>query len=115
MSYCYYYMQDYKSAATMYEQLVKVCPNVDEYKVSDDSLSKRVRSMVQVRPKTNVPLGGSLKPPMRIIFREQVCLAQSLFKAGMYLEATRAAVRVDSPQYHQRVIALQVRFYSQRL
>lgn len=33
LSYCYYHMQDYKAAATMYEQLVKVCPSVDEYKV----------------------------------------------------------------------------------
>lgn len=38
----------------------------------------------------------------------QVYLAQSLYKAGMYPEATRAAVRVDSPQYQQRMIALQV-------
>lgn len=38
----------------------------------------------------------------------QVNLAQSLYKAGMYPEATRAAVRVDSPQYQQRMIALQV-------
>lgn len=38
----------------------------------------------------------------------QVYLAQSLYKAGMYAEATRAAVRVDSPQYQQRMIALQV-------
>ncbi|CAM9439615.1 unnamed protein product [Laminaria digitata] len=61
-------MQDYKAATTMYEQLVKVCPTVEEYKVY---------------------------------------LAQSLYKAGMYPEATRAAVRVDSPQYQQRMIALQ--------
>ncbi|CAM9947291.1 unnamed protein product, partial [Hapterophycus canaliculatus] len=31
LSYCYYQMQDYKAATTMYEQLVKVCPSVDEY------------------------------------------------------------------------------------
>eukprot|EP00903_Cladosiphon_okamuranus_P016120 g14876.t1 len=68
LSYCYYQMQDYKAATTMYEQLVKVCPSVEEYKVY---------------------------------------LAQSLYKAGMYPEATRAAVRVDSPQYQQRMIALQ--------
>lgn len=34
LSYCYYQMQDYKAATTMYEQLVKVCPSVEEYKVS---------------------------------------------------------------------------------
>lgn len=33
LSYCYYQMQDYKAATTMYEQLVKVCPSVEEYKV----------------------------------------------------------------------------------
>lgn len=33
LSYCYYQMQDYKAATTMYEQLVKVCPTVEEYKV----------------------------------------------------------------------------------
>ena len=33
LSYCYYEMQDFKAATTMYEQLVKVCPGVDEYKV----------------------------------------------------------------------------------
>ncbi|CAM9795328.1 unnamed protein product [Ectocarpus sp. 6 AP-2014] len=68
LSYCYYQMQDYKAATTMYEQLVKICPSVEEYKVY---------------------------------------LAQSLYKAGMYPEATRAAVRVDSPQYQQRMVALQ--------
>lgn len=36
LSYCYYQMQDYKTATTMYEQLVKVCPSVEEYKVSHD-------------------------------------------------------------------------------
>ncbi|CAM9311591.1 unnamed protein product [Phaeothamnion confervicola] len=61
-------MQDYKSAAVMYEQLVRVCPHVEEYKVY---------------------------------------LAQSLYKAGMFAEATRAAVRVDSPQHAQRVVMLQ--------
>lgn len=34
LSFCYYQMQDYKAATTMYEQLVKVCPTVEEYKVS---------------------------------------------------------------------------------
>lgn len=42
------------------------------------------------------------------VMRWQVYLAQSLYKAGMYPEATRAAVRVDSPQYQQRMVALQV-------
>ncbi|KAG5192117.1 flagellar associated protein [Tribonema minus] len=52
----------------MYEQLVKVCPGVEEYKVY---------------------------------------LAQSLYKAGAYAEATRAAVRVDGEQYAQRLLMLQ--------
>lgn len=46
----------------------------------------------------------------RFLDAAQVYLAQSLYKAGLYPEATRAAVRVDSPQYQQRMIALQVRF-----
>lgn len=36
LSYCYYQMQDYKAATTMYEQLVKVCPSVEEYKVREE-------------------------------------------------------------------------------
>lgn len=56
--------------------------------------------------------GSSTNPapchPVLFILLAQVYLAQSLYKAGMYPEATRAAVRVDSPQYQQRMIALQV-------
>jgi len=33
--------------------------------------------------------------------------AQALYKAGLYPEATRAAVRVDNPQYSQRMLMLQ--------
>ncbi len=33
--------------------------------------------------------------------------AQSLYKAGMYPEATRAAIRVEGEQYSQKVIMLQ--------
>eukprot|EP00611_Tribonema_gayanum_P021738 TRINITY_DN4238_c0_g1_i1.p1 TRINITY_DN4238_c0_g1~~TRINITY_DN4238_c0_g1_i1.p1 ORF type:complete len:650 (-),score=302.97 TRINITY_DN4238_c0_g1_i1:45-1994(-) len=68
LGYCYYQTQQFKSAALMYEQLVKVCPGVEEYKVY---------------------------------------LAQSLYKAGAYAEATRAAVRVDGEQYAQRLLMLQ--------
>jgi tetratricopeptide repeat protein 30 len=68
LGYCYYQMQDYKNAAVMYEQLVKVCPGVDEYRVY---------------------------------------LAQSLYKAALYPEATRAAVSVDNPQHTQRMVLLQ--------
>lgn len=39
LSYCYYQMQDYKAATTMYEQLVKICPSVEEYKVSNTGFS----------------------------------------------------------------------------
>lgn len=59
---------DFLQAAKMYEELIKVCPDVDDYKMS---------------------------------------YAQSLFKAALYPEATRAAVRLDSPQYAQRVLMLQ--------
>ena len=50
-------MQDYGQAATIYEQLTNVCPDVQEYKVYH---------------------------------------AQSLYKAGMYAEATKSALNVDS-------------------
>lgn len=52
-----------------------------------------------------------------LLNHEQVCpdvdeykmnYAQSLFKAALYPEATRAAIRVDNPQYAQRVLMLQV-------
>ena len=33
--------------------------------------------------------------------------AQSLYKAALYPEATRAAVRVDHPQFAQKVLMLQ--------
>lgn len=52
----------------MYEQLVKIHPEVDEYKIY---------------------------------------YAQSLYKAGMYDIANRAALKVDSPQYTQRMTMLQ--------
>jgi tetratricopeptide repeat protein 30 len=39
----------------------------------------------------------------------KIYYAQSLYKAGMYPEAMRAAVRVDNPQYAQRMLMLQVR------
>mmetsp|Transcript_13358 Transcript_13358/g.21188 ORF Transcript_13358/g.21188 Transcript_13358/m.21188 type:complete len:653 (+) Transcript_13358:44-2002(+) len=69
LGYCYYQMQDFRNAVLMYEQLIKVCPTVEEYKVY---------------------------------------YAQSLQKAGMYPEALRAAGRVqDSPQYRERMLALQ--------
>lgn len=38
----------------------------------------------------------------------KIYFAQSLYKAGMYPEAMRAAVRVDNPQYAQRMLTLQV-------
>jgi hypothetical protein len=38
----------------------------------------------------------------------KIYYAQSLYKAGMYPEAMRAAVRVENPQYGQRMLMLQV-------
>lgn len=35
-------MQDYKAATTMYEQLVKVCPSVEEYKVRNVTLQGKL-------------------------------------------------------------------------
>jgi tetratricopeptide repeat protein 30 len=37
----------------------------------------------------------------------QIYYAQSLYKAGLYPEATKAAVRVENVAYHQRLIMLQ--------
>jgi len=37
----------------------------------------------------------------------KIYLAQALYKAGCYAEATRAALRVDDPQYSQRLLMLQ--------
>eukprot|EP00758_Cryptobia_borreli_P014849 Tbor_TRINITY_DN5966_c3_g1::TRINITY_DN5966_c3_g1_i1::g.18348::m.18348/K19683/TTC30, DYF1; tetratricopeptide repeat protein 30 len=33
IAYCYYHMGDYDGAARMYEQLVKICPGVEEYSI----------------------------------------------------------------------------------
>lgn len=68
LAYCQYQMQDFTSAASTYEQLVKYHPDVVEYRIY---------------------------------------LAQSLYKAGMYPEAIRASMRVDSNSYSQRMIMLQ--------
>lgn len=38
----------------------------------------------------------------------RVYLAQALYKAGCYHEATRAAARVESPRYARRMLLLQV-------
>ena len=67
LGYCYYYLQDFRSSAQAYEQLVKLCPDVDHYRVY---------------------------------------YAQSLYKAGIYEEAMKAASRVDSLEYSQRVLML---------
>eukprot|EP01038_Epipyxis_sp_PR26KG_P005705 gene5705-7874_t len=68
LGYCYYRLGDFKGAAQAYEQLIKICPDVDEYRIY---------------------------------------YAQSLFKAGSYPEATKAAVRVENEQFYQRVKMLQ--------
>lgn len=68
LGYCCYRVGDFPSAAQYYEQLVGICPDVEEYKIY---------------------------------------YAQSLHKAGMYPEATRAAVRVEGEQFTQRMLMLQ--------
>lgn len=68
LGYSYYMQQDYPNAVRMYEQLSKLFPEVQEYKIY---------------------------------------FAQSLHKAGMFPEATRAAYQVDDPQFTQRTNMLQ--------
>eukprot|EP01032_Pedospumella_encystans_P022786 gene22786-25812_t len=68
LGYCYYRTGDFTSAAQSYEQLVGICPDVEEYKLY---------------------------------------YAQSLYKAGLYPDAVRAAIRVEGEQYAQRVLMLQ--------
>lgn len=68
LAYCQYHIGDFQAAALLYEQLIAICPDVEEYKIY---------------------------------------YSQSLFKAGLFPEATRAAVRVEGEQYQQRVIMLQ--------
>lgn len=68
LGYCYFYIQDYANAASTYEQLVRSCPDVQEYRVYH---------------------------------------AQSLFKAGAYPEATKAALTVEDQQYQYRMLHLQ--------
>lgn len=45
-------MQDYKAATTMYEQLVKVCPTVEEYKVRN--VVGNCKKFVKSSPETGV-------------------------------------------------------------
>ena len=68
LGYCYYRVNDFGSAVQAYDQLLTICPDVEEYKLY---------------------------------------YAQSLYKAGMFSDATKAAVRVESEQYRQRRIMLQ--------
>lgn len=68
LGYCYYRTGDFAGAVSSYEQLVGICPDVEEYKIY---------------------------------------YSQSLYKAGLYPEATRAAVRVEGEQYSQRMLMLQ--------
>ena len=68
LGHCYYMLQDYSNAVNMYEQLVKLFSEVEEYKIY---------------------------------------YAQCLHKAGVYADATRAALRVESEQYTQRKTMLQ--------
>lgn len=75
LGYCHYYLQDFQSAASTYEQLVKFHPGVEEY---------------------------------------NMYLAQSLYKAGMYPEATKAALTVDDEQYTYRMFHLQAAIHYQQ-
>lgn len=68
LGYCCYQISDFLSAEIFYEQLVQICPDVEEYKIY---------------------------------------YAQSLYKAGKYPEALKAAVRVDSEEYAHRKTMLQ--------
>jgi len=68
LGFCFYRTGDFASATQAYDQLVGLCPDVEEYKIY---------------------------------------YAQSLYKAGMYPEATRASVRVEGEQYAQRMLMLQ--------
>mmetsp|Transcript_18681 Transcript_18681/g.20313 ORF Transcript_18681/g.20313 Transcript_18681/m.20313 type:complete len:662 (+) Transcript_18681:98-2083(+) len=68
LGYCYYRINDFAQAAQCYEQLVSICPDVEEYKLY---------------------------------------YAQSLYKSGLYADALKAAIRVESEQYQQRVLMLQ--------
>ena len=33
LAFCYYHMQDFKNCAATYEDLIRVCPDVDDYKL----------------------------------------------------------------------------------
>lgn len=68
LGFCYFHMQDFRSAAQVYEELVMICPDVEEYKLY---------------------------------------YAQALYKAGLYPDAIRAALRVEGTQFAQRVVSLQ--------
>lgn len=77
LGYVYYQVQAFPEAVQMYEDLVKLCPDVVEYKVY---------------------------------------LAQCYYKATNYLEANKAALRIDDPQYQQRLLKLRVLItYSQEM
>ena len=71
LGHCYYYIQDFPNAVHIYEQLTRLVPESQEYKMY---------------------------------------LAQSYFKAGMYNEATKAALSVDAsdPAIKQRMLHLQI-------
>eukprot|EP01041_Mallomonas_annulata_P009210 gene9210-19102_t len=68
LGYCFYRVGDFQGSVQVYEQLLQICPDVDEYKLY---------------------------------------YAQSLFKGGMYAEATRAAIRVGGEQLAQKKLLLQ--------
>ncbi len=65
---CAYCIGDYGCAVTYYEQLLQVCPDVEEYKLY---------------------------------------YAQSLYKAGELVEASKAVARVDGESFQSRVLTLQ--------
>lgn len=67
LGYCHYHIGDFAEAVLSYEELIRLFPEVEDYKVY---------------------------------------YAQSLFKCGIYPEATRAAVRVEGEQYNHRIVML---------
>ena len=68
LGYCYFKIGDFPAASQCYEQLVTLCPEVEDYKFY---------------------------------------YAQSLYKGGMYPEATRAAIRVEGEDFSHKTLMLQ--------
>ena len=42
LGFCYYHQQDFRSAAQTYEELVMICPNIEEYVHSQKTKRKQI-------------------------------------------------------------------------